>query len=149
MASRASGQVALLSIRPQFAKLIMNGAKKVEFRKVAFAIPVSHVVVYATSPVKRILGYFEVSQLVEGDPQHLWEHYGSEGGIDQSDFEAYFGSSSRGVAIAVKKAHRLERPMQLSALGPGIGAPQSFRYLPGAAFARVQRRTMTGSVAAE
>ena len=45
----------LLSIKPEFAEKILNGAKRYEFRKQAFAQPVEAVVLYATKPVGKIV----------------------------------------------------------------------------------------------
>ena len=51
---------ALLSIKPEYAEKILKGEKLVEFRIVAFAQEVSKIFIYATSPVCRIVGEFEV-----------------------------------------------------------------------------------------
>ncbi len=46
------GCIALMSIHPQYANAIVEGTKRVEFRKRPLARNVTHVIVYATAPVK-------------------------------------------------------------------------------------------------
>lgn len=141
MASNSTGRIALLSIHPRFADLIMKGKKRVEFRKSKFRQEISHVVVYATSPVKRILGYFEVSHIFEGSPQELWDRYGEIGGASRSEFHDYFDSAERGVAIGIAKLRVMRKPMPISALGNSASPPQSFMYLSDKTFKVIQRYT--------
>ena len=58
MARTAHPQVALLSIHPVYAQGIIDGRKTVEFRRRAFGKSVTHVVVYATAPVRKVVGAF-------------------------------------------------------------------------------------------
>ena len=138
MASSSAGRIALLSIRPKFAKLIMKGKKKVEFRRTRFGKKVSHIVVYASSPVQKIIGYFEVSHIQEGSPQELWSHYGKVGGASQKEFRAYYALSAQGVAIGVGKICVLQNPLPLTALCNSLTPPQSFTYLNDDIFEMIQ-----------
>lgn len=79
MAGAETPTVVLLPIKPEFARPIMNGTKTVEFRKTVFAQTPTHVVVYASSPVKRILGYFEVDAVDVDAVDALWAKYGRWG----------------------------------------------------------------------
>ena len=148
MASDSLGFVALLSIRPQFAQAIMDGEKKVEFRKVKFRRAVSHIVVYATDPVRQIVGYFEVAGLTQATPERLWRLYGSLGAIGRRDFRSYYCSSHRGTAIAVGRVCAFRKPLPLSDLGHAVRPPQSFAYIPATAFAKMISKRPPGSEAA-
>lgn len=129
MATPSSSAVALLSIRPRYADAIMSGHKRVEFRKQPFARPVEHVVIYATAPVRRIVGTFRVAECDLAEPAELWRRYGDVGGIERADFERYYGQRSSGVAIAIEGSPTpLDLP--LDALGH-VRPPQSFVYLTG------------------
>jgi predicted transcriptional regulator len=139
MVSNSGRQVVLLPIQPRFARLIMLGEKKVEFRKVRFRKPVSYVVVYASRPVQKILGYFEVSHVDEGSPQDLWERYSSAGGIIYEEFQAYYSHSTRGLAIGIGQVWALKEAIPLSMLGSSLRVPQSFMYLKARAFERILR----------
>jgi predicted transcriptional regulator len=101
----------------------------VEFRKARFSQAPTHVVVYASSPMKRILGFFEVDEMDVDDPEVLWERHGDVGCIDQAGFRDYYGRRDRGVALGVGRVTALDRPLELAALGVGARPPQSFMYL--------------------
>ncbi len=141
MASVASGPIALLPIKPGYATSIMNGQKKVEFRKVRFSQRVGYVVVYASKPFQTIIGYFQIDHVDEDSPDALWIRYGPVGCIKEEDFKSYYGASRKGVAIGIGEVFRLRRPVPLSDLGPGLSPPQGFRYLSRKTFDRLRRLT--------
>ncbi len=118
----------------------MSGAKKVEFRKRPFGRDVTHVVVYASSPVKRVLGFFEVKEIDEASPRVLWQRYAAVGGISREDYDGYFGLASSAVAIRVERVHSLRTPIPLSEVLPAGRAPQSYAYLPASVVPRLSRR---------
>ena len=129
MADAAPRTVVLLPIKPRYARPILGGLKRVEFRKKRFSRRPSHVVVYASSPVKKVVGFFEVSDLESAPIQDLWQRYGSRGGIQAADFFEYYGSGLEGVAISVGRVTALEEPMELTALGLGERPPQNYAYV--------------------
>ena len=64
----------LLSIKPEFANKIFSGSKKFEFRKSIFRNKnISKIVVYASAPVQRVIGEFEIEDILASDPNSLWE----------------------------------------------------------------------------
>ena len=140
MAAEAIRRIALLSIRPMFAEKIMAGSKRVEFRKTPFREEVSHAVVYATSPVQRVLGYFEVQGITVKSPSEVWRRFRAVGGIDRRQFDTYYANSETAVAIVIGDVVALPKPAPLSVLGRAISAPQSYRYLPRSALRRLQAR---------
>ena len=63
----------LLSIKPEFALKIFNGSKKYEYRRAIFKNrEVSIVIVYASDPIKRVIGEFEIEDILYDEPQLLW-----------------------------------------------------------------------------
>ena len=120
----------LLSIKPRFARAIMSGDKRVEFRRGSYRGDVNTVLLYATSPVQRLIGYFEIAFVEESSPTALWRKYGGVGGIEYGEYKRYYTGAERAVAIGVGKVHRLQKQRPLSRLGPGTVPPQSFRYVP-------------------
>ena len=137
MACREDAHVVLLPIKPRYAEPIMEGRKRVEFRKTTFSARPSHVVVYASSPTQRIIGYFEVSGLEVGTVEELWERYAEVGCIEHEDFFNYYGSRQEGLALGVGTVTALDEPVALEDLGLGIRPPQSFMYLPRAVLGRL------------
>jgi len=136
MAEPTTSRVALLSIHPQYAEAIMRGEKRVEFRKSALRDDVRQALVYATSPVQRIVGVFSITGVDRATPKELWSRYGSVGCITSDDFDAYYNAWTHGAAIVIGEAWRLDSPMALSALAGDIRAPQSYRYLEAEVVAR-------------
>jgi len=118
-----------LSIHPQHADAIMRGDKRVEFRRRPPAPDTSHVIVYATAPVCRIVGWFSVVSIEADEPRLLWDRFGSVGSISEGAFHAYYEDCQTGAAIRVGEVETLDEPVRLDDLEPGLRPPQSFRYL--------------------
>ena len=118
-----------MSIRPQFAEAILNGTKLVEFRKRRLAPDVTTVLIYATMPVGRIVGVFEASGYDVDSPTAVWERHKRHAGISRAGYRDYYRGAHRAVAIKVRDARRLARPIRLTELDAGLRAPQSFSYL--------------------
>ena len=78
----------LLSIRPEYVELIFNGTKKFEFRKAAFkAGAVKVVVVYATLPVGKVVGEFNVGEIIESNPSTVWGKTHAHSGITREFYD--------------------------------------------------------------
>ena len=136
MARGSDGRVALMSLHPQHAEAILAGWKTVEFRRRAFGQRVARVVIYATQPVARVVGSFDVGHVDVASPAELWERHGQHGAITRCEFDRYFEGSPTGAAIEVRGVSRLRTDMPLSAVAPGVRPPQSFVYLDGAQVVR-------------
>lgn len=120
----------LLSIKPEFAEKIFNGEKSFEFRKVVFKrLAIHTIVVYASWPVQRVIGEFEIDEILSLHPDELWRQTKKASGISQRFFQEYFSDKVIGHAIKVKATKRYSRPRHLHELIDGP-PPQSFRYLP-------------------
>ena len=129
MAREEDRGVVLLSIKPQFANAIMRGEKKVEFRRRLWKSDVDTVVVYASSPTKKVIGYFRVSFVDQGSPRRLWSRHGSVGSIELAEYLTYYAGATSGVAVGVGKVHRLRDTEGLHEATGLKRPPQSFAYL--------------------
>lgn len=118
-----------MAIHPEYAEAILDGRKQVEFRKRPLASDVTLVVVYATAPVKKIVGEFRVAGHTIAHPSKVWARLHSIGEIDRSAFDAYYADADRAVAIMVGAASRYRRPIGLAELSPAPPPPQSFYYI--------------------
>ena len=137
MAPRPTRRVALMSIRPEYAEALLDGTKKVELRKSRFASDISHILIYATSPVQRVLGWAKASHVEEGSPTRIWETHKEHAGIRRRAYRTYFQGHRRATAIHVADPQRLRDPLPLSEIEDGLKPPQSWQYLSPAAAARV------------
>jgi len=129
MVKKTTCNVALMSIHPEFAQLILDGKKKVEFRKTCFAYQVSYIVIYATTPLKKVVGYFEVQGIQVATPKELWQSYSKVAGVGKKFFQDYYSNNNRGVAIEVGKVYQLDRFLPLDCISASLVAPQSYIYL--------------------
>jgi len=119
----------LLSIKPIFADRIFDGTKGFEFRKKIFIRSgITDIVVYASSPVCRVVGEFEIEDIFKDSPEELWKRTQNQAGISEKDFFDYFEERNVGYAIKVKYACRYQEPEILSNKFL-IHPPQSFCYV--------------------
>lgn len=127
--------MVLMSIHPQYVDLINSGAKKIEFRKTKFLRPINKVVIYSTTPVSKIVGYFDVDTIVSSTPALLWEEYNCVGGITEKDFFDYYGSKIEAIGIKIKNAIQFNKKIDISALN--LTPPQSYKYLSEEEFEKI------------
>ncbi|SEM17397.1 Predicted transcriptional regulator, contains an HTH and PUA-like domains [Blastococcus sp. DSM 46786] len=118
-----------MSIHPQYADAILAGTKRVEFRKRRLAPDVSTVVIYATQPVGRIVGTFEVLGHDVAAPDELWDRHSRHAGISAAGFCAYYAQKPAAVGILIGRVQPLTEPRLLTDLPGVIRPPQSFSYL--------------------
>jgi predicted transcriptional regulator len=123
---------ALLSIKPKFVEKIFNGEKKFEFRKVVFANKtISTVIIYATMPVGKIVGEFEIDEIIEDNPNNLWNITKEFAGIEKNFFDKYFEGREKGFAIKIKDFKEYDIPINPIDFSDNFVAPQSFKYIRG------------------
>lgn len=121
---------ALLSIKPEFVEKIFSGQKRFEFRKTMFRQEVSCVVIYATSPVCRIVGEFEVAGILQESPQTLWCKTKNKAGISKEFFFQYFSGREHAVAIKIGSTKKYAKEINPYEDCKGkFFPPQSFRYM--------------------
>ncbi|MFI5158863.1 MAG: ASCH domain-containing protein [Sphingobacteriales bacterium] len=118
----------VLSIKPEFAFKIFNGSKRFEFRKAIFKNPsVNKVIVYASSPVQRVIGEFEIEEILKYEKKRLWELTKQESGITEDFFFQYFKEKQDGYAIRIKNTTTYDYPRCLKEYY-NLLPPQSFAY---------------------
>ena len=121
---RSIASVVVLSIRPKYVESIINGSKHYEFRRSMFNLTkAQRVLIYCTSPVKKIVASFKVGS------ETLWERYHKYSGIEEEDFFQYFEDCNRGYAIGISDLICLRSPIDPRELNSNFKAPMSFCYL--------------------
>lgn len=119
----------LLSIKPEFALKIFDGSKRYEYRRTIFKRgEVTSVVVYASDPIKEVIGEFEIEDILHEEPEVLWEKTREYAGITKEKFLEYFTNKTKGYAIKVKEARTYVAPLPLNSFKV-FWSPQSFMYL--------------------
>jgi predicted transcriptional regulator len=92
---------------------------------------VTHIVVYASSPAKRIVGIVKVSEVQSGSVRSVWNRTKEVAGITRADYFEYFAGSDTAYAIAIdpSKTVRFDRHIAPAEIEKNFVVPQSFRYV--------------------
>lgn len=123
-------QAILLSIRPNFADLILDKKKCYEFRRVIFKSPdVRRVILYSSSPVQKIVGEFEVDIVLSKCIRKLWRETRQSAGIEKAYYDSYFKGKTVGHAIKIKSVKPYKKPKCLKRTYGIERPPQSFMYI--------------------
>lgn len=120
----------LLSVKPKYANMILNGTKQYEFRKsnIKRINEVNKVYIYSTSPVKKVIGTFKVSDVLIDRPEKLWERCNGSSGMSKKEFFNYFAEKEIGYAFKIENIKILE-PFNINEGDSNYTAPQSFCYV--------------------
>jgi predicted transcriptional regulator len=120
----------LLSIKPDYVEKIFSGDKKYEFRTRISKEPIDKIYIYATTPVKKVVGEAVVEATISASPTAIWEQTKSAAGITRRFFRKYFHGKKHAYAYKLGKVIEYKQPLDLQTLGLSQ-APQSFVYLNG------------------
>lgn len=119
----------LISIKPKFVEKIMTGEKTFEFRKRGFASDVRNIIIYSSSPQKRIVGYFTYSEILKGNPKEVWEVCKGESGIDEKYYTEYYIDKEAAYAIKINEFIKFKKEINPKEIWAEFTAPQSYYYL--------------------
>ena len=121
---------ALLSIKPEFVDKIRTGEKLFEYRKAVFKRQdVKSVVIYSTMPEGKIIGEFEIGEIIKSRPSELWEATKDSSGINKAFFDKYFSKKEVAYAIEIIDFREYVEPIDPYIVEPSFKAPQSFKYI--------------------
>lgn len=125
-----TGSAILLSVKPKFASLILDGSKLVELRRTVPTQTVGTIAIYSSSPVQAIVALADVKETIETSPTKLWAiAKDNGGGLTRAELMDYFGSKKTGFAIMLQNVRVYGKPVQPTKVFKTFSAPQSFRYL--------------------
>ena len=120
----------IMSIRPNFCKLIFDGQKVYEYRKRVFMRnDIDKVYVYASKPICKIVGYFTIKRIICDRPSMVWDMTHKDGGITKKQFNDYFNGCKVAHAIKIEDVVKLDTPIDPKDIIQGFTAPQNFMYL--------------------
>lgn len=119
----------LLSIKPKYAYKIFDGTKKYEFRRTIFKNKkVTKIIVYASAPVSKVIGEFDIETVLQEKIGKLWQETKKYSGITEDFYYSYFKGKDMGFAIKIKQAKRYKKDYCIQEKF-GVKPPQSFRYI--------------------
>ena len=118
----------VLSIKPEFANKIFEGSKIFEYRKSIFKKQnIKTILVYSSSPVQKVIGEFEIEEIIKLDLATLWSITREHSGITEEYFYEYFAEKEHGFAIKIKTKTKYRKPKCLRK-DFNLRPPQSFSY---------------------
>ena len=119
----------LMSIKPKYAMQILNGTKTFEYRKNRFRRQnIDSIVIYATSPVMKVIGEVQLVGVLEDEPEIIWEMTYHNGGINKEAYDEYFEGKEKAVAYILGKVKKYDNEKRLSDFHINV-PPQSYFYL--------------------
>lgn len=118
----------LLSIKPEYVNKIVSGKKKYEFRKFHCRKDIDTIVIYATAPMKKVIGEVTILDVIEGDVEYVWHETRKFGGILKKDYKAYYKEREVAIAYQLGEVTIYDEAMGLKDFGLDY-VPQSFAYI--------------------
>ena len=123
----------VMSLKPEFARLFLEGRKTVEFRRRFSDKHVgSRVLFYVSSPARSFQFTATIAEVCKAPTSRLWEEHRKAGGVDSATFQAYFEGTPQGYAIHLTDVRPLHSELRLTdavSECPGFNPPQSYRRL--------------------
>jgi predicted transcriptional regulator len=128
----------LLSIKPKYADKILCGSKKYEFRKIIFKNEsIREIVIYSSSPMKKIVGTCAIGSVIEEHPLILWEMFKEVSGLREEEFFSYFSGKEKGYAIEIEEINKFESPVDPWEFNADFIPPQSFQYINDTIYSKI------------
>ena len=126
-------QTLLMSLRPEFAELILQGRKTIEFRrKFSKKYEGATIVFYISRPLQQFMFTAMIAHVDHNQKKCLWSDYEQECGISQTMFDKYFSGIDHGYAIRLSNVKTLPNQLALEQaknVYPQLRPPQSFQRL--------------------
>ena len=118
----------ILSIKPIYAEKILNWEKLYELRKVFTKKEISKVIIYESAPVSRIVGEFEIKEVLHEPIKKLRNLTNEFSCINKEFFDEYFKWKEFWFAIKVKNPKRYMEHKKISEYWMER-PPQSYAFL--------------------
>lgn len=121
-------KIIILSIHPKHIAKILSGEKCYEYRK-KIPTDIEYLVVYATSPIKKVVAIIEIDTVLRDSAQKIWERTQKHAGVSYEFLMHYFNDAEDAYAIKFKNIHQLSTPMDITMIEDIKSAPQSYQYV--------------------
>ncbi|WP_428817675.1 hypothetical protein ACQR2L_05055 [Clostridium butyricum] len=120
----------ILSIYPKNIAKIESGIKKYEFRRTIYKNEnVKKAYIYATKPIKKIVGFFEIGQVITGSPEQVWKLCGSNSGTTKDSLMNYFKDKDTVYALEIINFKKFSNPIDPKDYSENFTPPQFFKYI--------------------
>jgi len=121
-------QNIILPIKSVFIDKILAEEKKYEYRKKLCQKEINKIYMYATAPVKMIIGEAEVITKISMNKEELWRETYRYAGITKKFYDQYFEHQDYACAYVIGEVKQYKLPVTLKSIGIEY-TPQSFIYV--------------------
>lgn len=118
----------LISINPKYVEKILSGTKKYEYRKVLPKKNINKIIIYSTSPIKKVVAEVEILDILIDKKDKIWELTKNNSGIDKKFYDEYYKNKEVAVAYKLGKVTKYKKEKDLAEYNINY-YPQSFVYL--------------------
>lgn len=119
----------LMPINPEYVDEILAGRKKYEYRKIkAKRNNIDKMIIYSTSPIMKVVAEVDIKEILEEEPEKLWEMTKNESGITKEFYNKYYKNKNTAIAYKLGTIKVYDEPKKLNDIGINY-VPQSFVYL--------------------
>ena len=119
----------LMPINPEYVDEILAGRKKYEYRKIkAKRNNIDKIIIYSTSPIMKVVAEVDIKEILEEEPEKLWEMTKNESGITKEFYNKYYKNKNTAIAYKLGTIKDYDKPKNLNDIGINY-VPQSFVYL--------------------
>lgn len=140
-ADAIGGRAVLLPIKPKYASLILAGTKKVELRRSWPAQRVGALVLYASSPVQRLVGVAYVEKVVQCDLASLWEIAAANGaGVTYEELKLYLREKKQAFGVMINRVAVAEVAVDPWGIFKNFSPPQSPIFIQAIEFQKIIKK---------
>lgn len=118
----------LMPINPIYVEKILSGTKKYEYRKTLPKKNIDKMIIYSTSPIKKVIGEAEILEILIDDKEKIWELTKDNSGINKKFYNDYYKNKDKAVAYKLGKITKYKKEKDLAEYNINY-SPQSFVYL--------------------
>lgn len=121
-----------IAVKPEYANKLIFGKKDIELRKMKPNVqPGDYVIIYASAPVKAVVGFGKVKTIIMCNPQEMWNKHSARLGIDKQGFYSYYNGYNKAVGIEFEMIKPIAPIglMELRNVDPTFNPPQIYRYV--------------------
>lgn len=121
-----------IAVKPEYANKLISGQKDIELRKTKPHVQQGdYVIIYASAPVKAVIGFGKVKGIIDCNPNNLWERFANRLGINKQSYFSYYDGYQKAVGIEFDMIKPVS-PIGLEELrrvDPKFQPPQIYRYV--------------------
>ena len=121
-----------IAVKPKYANKLISGQKDIELRKMKPHVQHGdYVIIYATAPVKAVIGFGKVKNIIVCSPNEMWAKHSIRLGIMQHEFDSYYANHKKAIGIEFE----IIKPItpigleELKKVDANFHPPQIYRYV--------------------